>query len=344
MRRCPLLLVFLVVGLQSCGAAPQPDPQTIPLKGPVGEVNFLAMADWGQNTPHQRKVAEAMASYAKKMGNIQCALLGGDNFYLGLSGVDDPVWKNVFEDMYDAKRLNFPFFAALGNHDYQGNKAQIELDYARVHPKSRWKMPARWYRIDLSEEKAEGKTVAMILMLDSNKQVSSAEDWAAQLKWMDEQLASAPAGAWKICCAHHTLFSNGAHGDNGVLQVEWGALFKKHNVDMYICGHDHDLQHLEMPGWTQSFVLVGGGGGGVRPMRIDRRGPFSKSTYGFAHFQITPEKTTVRFLGEDGRVLHAFERNRAGSVTLLANTTSDKATTNPLRVIQGVDGKKGQGD
>ena len=58
----------------------------------------------------------------------------------------------------------------------------------------------------------------MILMLDSNKQVSSAEDWAAQLKWMDEQLASAPAGAWKICCAHHTLFSNGAHGDNGVLQ------------------------------------------------------------------------------------------------------------------------------
>ena len=61
--------------------------------------------------------------------------------------------------------------------------------------------------------------------------------------------------------------------------------------------------------------------------RNDQRGPFSKSIYGFAHFQITPEKTIVRFIGEDGRMLHAFERNRAGSVKVLADSPSDKATT-----------------
>ena len=59
-----------------------------------------------------------------------------------------------------------------------------------------------------------------------------------------------------MCCAHHTMLSNGVHGDNGVLQKEWGALFKKYKVDFYLCGHDHDVQHLEVKDWPMSFVLA----------------------------------------------------------------------------------------
>ena len=35
---------------------------------------------------------------------------------------DDPVWQNLFEDMYDAKRLYFPLSIATGNHEYDHDK------------------------------------------------------------------------------------------------------------------------------------------------------------------------------------------------------------------------------
>jgi hypothetical protein len=56
-----------------------------------------------------------------------------------------------------------------------------------------------------------------------------------------------------------------------------------------------------------SFILVGGGGADVRPMRNDTRGPFSKSAHGFASLRFTPMLMTVRFISRHGEVLHAFE-------------------------------------
>jgi tartrate-resistant acid phosphatase type 5 len=336
MRKISLLVVCLLAGLQACDSAPAAKPTTVPVAGPQGVVNFLAMGDWGSGSPKQKIVAETLASYAQKQGNIQAVVLAGDNFYMKLSGVDDPVWKTVFEDVYDSKRLNMPFFAVLGNHDYQENKAQIELDYAKKNPTSRWKMPARWYRVNIPQE----KPLVALIMLDSTKDKFSASDWAAQMEWMDKELASVPEGVWKVCVAHHTLFSNGSHGDNGVLQAQWGPILNKNHVDFFVCGHDHDVQHLEIPGWPESFVLVGGGGAGTRKMLRDQRGPFSKSLNGFGHFQFTPEKALVRLIGADGNELHAFERSKAGAIKILANMPNDKATTQPLKEIQGIGGNK----
>ncbi len=319
--------------------------QAAPVKdAPAGEVNFLAMGDWGQGTADQRKVAETLAVYSQKIGKIQCLLTAGDNFYVRMPlGVADPAWRTIFEDMYDAKRMTYPWFASLGNHDFEFGKAPIEIQYAREHPESRWKLPARWYRLDVMANGSE-KPVASVLMLDSNQQVATNEEWEAQKAWMDQQLGSIPPGTWTICCSHHPPFTNGDHGDNGKLQVDWGPILKKHNVDVYVAGHDHDLQHLEIPGWTQSFLLVGGGGGRIRPMLIDKRGPFSRMIYGFAHFTITPEKLLVHYVGENLEDLHTFERTKAGKVTIISTTSSDKATDKKLKTIQGIEGNKKSGD
>jgi len=156
---------------------------------------------------------------------------------------------------------------------------------------------------------------------------------------LDKQLASIPKGCWTIVCAHHPLFSNGLHGDNGVLQTQWGALFKKYNLSFYVCGHDHDLQHLEIPDWRTSFVLAGGGGAGTRTMRNDTRGPFSRAVHGFAHFQFKGDLATVSMVGEDGNILHAFTRTRDGVVKTVETTGSDRATSKPLKAIQGLEEK-----
>jgi hypothetical protein len=248
-------------------------------------------------------------------------LLAGDNFYVKLTGTEDPQWQTLFEDMYDSSVLNFPFFVALGNHDYQFGKDQIERAYAREHPNSRWKMPARYYRLEFPRE----KPLVTVLMLDSNRQVMSEPDWQAEQFWLKTELAKPRASKWLVCCAHHPLISNGNHGDNGVLQKSWGPLFAKYNVNLYIAGHDHDLQHLEMPNQPTSFLLVGGGGKEIRAMRNDIRGPFSKSIFGFAAMNFTPQAITVRLVANDGETLHAFKRMPDGRIEILEAGESDPA-------------------
>jgi tartrate-resistant acid phosphatase type 5 len=333
MRLLTCLTSWLVVAVAAVGFA-QATPNA-PTTQASEHANLLAMGDWGTNGPGQRAVAQAMADYVQSThAAVDGMLLVGDNFYMKLpGGVKDPMWQSAFEQMYDPVRLNFPFFAALGNHDYQNGKDAIELEYAKVHPESRWKLPARWYRIDLPKE----HPLVTVLMLDSDKDPLGSARWAEQIAWIETELAK-PRGTWTMCCAHHPLFSNGGHGDNGVLQNEWGKLFVKYNVDFYVCGHDHDLQHLQIPNWFTSFVLVGGGGQDTKLMRHDDRGPMSRLSHGFGHFEFTPQTATVRYINDTGKTLHQFTRDKSGKIDVQIVGGHDKAAINPLKALEGFGG------
>ena len=296
-------------------------------------VDLLAMGDWGTRATTQRSVAAAMAQYVKtSKRTFDGMLLLGDNTYLKPGQLTDEMWQAMFEKTYHADALDFPFYAALGNHDYSAESVNFQLDYARENPTGRWKLPSKWYRVDLPVE----KPIVTLLVLDSCKQFMKPEEWQEELAWIDAELAK-PRARWTVCTAHHPLFSNGDHGDNGVLQKEWGPLFRKHNVDFFVAGHDHDLQHLQLPGWQTSFVLAGGGGARVRPMRVDKRGPFSRSLYGFADFHLTDSLAKVRLVSGEGNIVHEFTRNPASKVNVNFTTPSDVAVPRTPRSINRPD-------
>ncbi len=292
------------------------------------KVNLLAMGDWGTG-------GDAMSRYVSQAEtHFDGMLLVGDNFYMNIpGGITDPVWQDVFEKMYDPAVLSMPFYVVLGNHDYQNGKDATELAYSRAHPESRFKLPARWYKVNFPAENPQ----VTVFMLDSDRDLMGKDLWAEELKWIDAELAK-PRAKWTLCCAHHPLFSNGGHGDNGVLQNEWGRLFVKYNVDFYICGHDHDLQHLQIPNWFTSFLLVGGGGADVKLMRHDDRGPLSRLTHGFANLTFNGDVATVKYINADGKLLHQFTREKAGKVTVQVEGGEDKAAPNPLRALEGFGG------
>jgi len=320
-----------LIGLVASICSAQTFPTTIPA-GP--RADFLAMGDWGEGKPAQKAVADALAQYAENQ-HVPFAgmLLAGDNFYVKLpGGADDPQWQTLFEKMYDPVRLPMPFYASLGNHDYDDRKDVIELQYAKLHPESRWKLPARHYRVELPPD----HPMVTVIMLDSNKQVINDLDWADQRRWLETELAKPRTTDWVICCAHHPLFSNGAAGNNGVLQKDWGTLFKKYHVDFYLCGHDHNLQHLEIPDWPVSFVMCGGGGAHAAPMLHDNLPPFSRTVYGFVHLTFTPQLAIVSYIGTDDQPVHVFMRTKAGVVTTLMSTKSDVPFDKPLELIQGL--------
>jgi tartrate-resistant acid phosphatase type 5 len=296
------------------------------------EVNLLAMGDWGANGPRQREVAAGMTRYIQSAGKkFDAMVLAGDNFYVALEGgIHDPKWKTMFEDLYDAKTFDFPWYVALGNHDYQLDRFMTEFAYAQANPQSRWKMPARWYRVDLPSPE---DPIVTVLMLDSNLTIMGEYGMAAEMKWLQTELAKPREAKWLIAVAHHPFVSNGDHGDTGPLARIWGPLFEQAKVDFYIAGHEHDLQHLQVEQFKATLLMVGGGGAGIRPMRNASRGPFSKSTYGFGHLTFTENEATARLLGPDAQVLHAFKRDLAGNINITQQGKSDPATPRTVRDV-----------
>ena len=282
-------------------------------------LHFLAVGDQGTTGRDQAAVARAMRAYRESTGiRLQSLLLLGDNIYnRAAAGLDpaSPHWRAVFEDVYPEGDFSCPCSAVLGNHDYSDNPGgeQAQLRYAK-RPGTRWHMPAKWYRTDVGE----GSETLTILALDSNEvpRHLSEPERAEQLEWLETQL-SGPRGRFTLVMAHHPIYSNGKHGDTDHLVRDWAALLEQHRVHLYLAGHDHDLQHLEMAERFTSFVISGGGGARTRALsRRDRPVPFARDVHGFTHVHLVGDELRISHHTVDGAVVHRFTKRSDGGVQM----------------------------
>ena len=293
--------------------------------------HFLMVGDWGAvSDGDQTTIAKAMQAYVAKHGISTDALfMLGDNFYGDMpGGVTSPRWQTQFESMYPAGVFPGNAYAVPGNHDYQNapdSKYAAELAYAAGS--SRWTMPGRYYRWTYP---TVNPTVTFIA-LDSNMPNEKAQpippdpsfytptdgDRQTQLTWLEGALAQPSGTPYLVVIGHHPLYTNGGHGDNATLIRDWDPLFQKYNVDLYLAGHDHDLQHIELAGHPTSFVSSGGGGAELSPLVSDEYGPYGSPVHGFTHLQVNAELMTVRHLDGTGSLLHKFTRDPSGVVTIL---------------------------
>jgi hypothetical protein len=288
--------------------------------------HMLAVGDYGvveRDLKRQKAVADAMTRYvtAGKLKPDALALLG-DNFYGGLAGkgVNSPRWDMNVEQMYPASTFGCPMYAMLGNHDYSDEKddrsAAAQLAYREHAPNSRWTMPAKWYRFDLPGQ----VPLASFIVLDTNwadngKDYLSAEDRGKQADWVAQEIARPRTAPWLFVLGHHPVFNDGKHGDTKGLVAELDPLLRKNKVDLYLCGHDHDLQHLEFDGHPTSFVVSGAGGARSYELAATERRRFGKSVYGFSHLEIQKDRFIVRHIDANGTLLYAFTKTRDGRVT-----------------------------
>ncbi len=287
----------------------------------------------------QTQVAAGMRRYASNSHLRPDALfLLGDSWYGDLEGgASSPRWVSQFEQMYPADAFPGPAYTMLGNHDYQMlppsvNKVEAELEYARTGrgldgKPTRWTQPARWYTFDFPAH----DPLIHCIVLDSNMPRADGsyqhgqdftlkpEEQAAQLRWLEAQLQKPRSTPFLAVLGHHPVFSNGPHGDHPVLVRDWDPLFQKYKVDLYMAGHDHDLQHLEFEGHPTTHFLSGGGGADLYVLRIDglERGPYAQEVHGFSHLSVTREALVLRHLDADGRFLYGISKSPAGKVTPL---------------------------
>lgn len=297
-----------------------------------GAIELLMVGDWGYSDDHaaQSGVARGMQAYARDRGiRPEALLMLGDNWYGALEGgARSARWKTQFEEMYPLEAFDCPAYGVLGNHDYQRwpeSKVDAELEYARTG-KSRWTMPARWYRFELPAR----DPLMTVIALDSNMPYAdgssnhgrdftlTTQQQAEQLAWLETELKRPRKTPFLVVMGHHPVYSDGKHGDHPVLIRDWDPLFREHGVHLYLAGHDHDLQHLEFEGHPTSFFLSGGGGADLYDLKVDpaKRGPYARKIYGFSHLSVTREQLTLRHLDSNGQILHAFGKRPAGRIAL----------------------------
>jgi tartrate-resistant acid phosphatase type 5 len=281
--------------------------------------NFLVVGDWGRDgNVHQREVAVQMGRAAQSLAS-QCVFSVGDNFYEdGVQAISDPLWRSSFEAIYSAPSLQVPWYVALGNHDYRGNP-QAQIDYATIS--QRWRMPSRYYKVSGSQIGAPHLDVFVIdtspLVHKYRKDVHSAiaanvvsQDVPAQLRWLDEQLSRSTA-PWKLVLGHHTIYSGGSgHGDTPETTELIEPLLRKHGVQAYINGHDHDLQHIRRGGVD---YLCCGAGSEVRPVQAVEGTLYCAARSGFAVLRSSLDSLSVEFRDFTGATLYRGEIPRGRS-------------------------------
>ena len=284
-----------------------------------GDQHWLMIGDFGSMEPAQTAVANGLKAYAQTLGaKPQGLLLLGDNFYKKTDkwSVKSERWKAGFEEMYPKDAFDCPCPAVLGNHDYHDNIGgeQVQLAYAKQGG-TRWHLPTKWYRMDTP--------LITFLCLDTNlrsvsggkqkdgkpkNSLTEAEE-EEQLAWFKGELAKPRTAPWLVVMGHHPVYSNGQHGDSKELVGTYAPLMQEHGVHLYLCGHDHDLQHLELEGQKTSFILSGGGGARVRELKNkDRRMPYGQNIYGFSHLAANQERLLVRHFDANRNLVHALEK------------------------------------
>lgn len=265
------------------------------------DLTFLVVGDWGTGSHDQRKVAVQMGKTAEAIG-ARFVISTGDNFYpSGVESVEDPQWKTSFEDIYAAPALSIPWYAVLGNHDHRGNvKAQV--DYSERS--SRWRMPTTYYK--RTESLADG-SLAEFFFLDSNMINRDYRGWRKlfssrqQVRWLERALA-ASAARWKIVVAHHPVFSGGSHKETSALVVWVRPLLERYGVQLYLNGHNHNLEHVVI---GKVHYLTSGAGSAPRAARTVEGSRFvAGGPLGFMTARLAPNEVEIEFIDGEGTTLY----------------------------------------
>jgi acid phosphatase len=290
---------------------------TLPAHAAAETLNFVLIGDWGRmGRDNQTDVAAQMAKTAAAI-NSQYTVSLGDNFYEnGVASVDDPQWQGSFEAIYTAPSLQSPWKIILGNHDYRGN-VQAQLDYAKTS--SRWQLPARYY-IDTQALPDGGK--ADFFYLDTSPFIKkylgtrtniSGQDSQAQLDWLDTALQNSTA-AQKIVIGHHPIYTALApeadyDHDQPDLIARLDPVLRKHNIQIYINGHDHNLQCVTMDGLT--YVTNGAGSQTYQASSAVIRNGFVSGNHGFMTIALSSQKLDFALIDMSGQTLYAQSITRA---------------------------------
>ena len=185
------------------------------------EARFQVFGDTGKGNADQRRVAEAM--------------LVGDIIYpRGLLSATDPKLVDLYLKPYGALS---EVHLMYGNHEYgDGRGAGVPeawLEAVRTGKAGDARIPQRYYSRRFL---VDGMTIRALFLDTATIAVDP-----LQLAWIKHEVDK--GADYTLVFGHHPIYSAGLHGVLAHMEKLLLPLLEG-KADMYVCGHDHNLQLL----------------------------------------------------------------------------------------------------
>jgi predicted phosphodiesterase len=212
-------------------------------------------------------------------------------------GRSEANWQRFFDIERDVLR-NAVWVPVVGNHEIRRpSRVGIQNFRRYVHVEEESPRPELDYALRYGN-------VRMIL-------ANAFDDWSSphMRTWLEAQLTRARTEGpddFLLVVIHWGMHSSGPHGENGSLRsAGLGDLFRRHNVDLVVAGHDHIYERGEERGLR--YLVTGGSGAPLYKHTTPRHYTqvFARQHH---YVRVDVERDSLSFvaLRPDGSVLDRF--------------------------------------
>ncbi len=282
-----------------------------------GQFTFMIASDLGRNGYYDQKPVAEMMGVVTRITDLEfVAALGDIHHFRGIESVEDPLWYTNYELIYPHPELMLPWYPLLGNHEYEGN-TQAVIDYSKVS--RRWDMPARYYSKTF---KATETTEVLLLWIDTprliDKYRNNPEEFAdaqsqsmeEELKWIESTLETSDA-KWKIVMGHHPIYAGTykSPSEREDLQLRLQPVLAKNNVDIFVCGHLHNFQHIKVDGSDIDYFVNTSASQTRKVDPIDGQ-LFGSPDSGFTLCTVNDNELIIAFVNKEGEIIYKYSRKK----------------------------------
>lgn len=302
------------------------------------QLRFASLGDWGKETKSQLMNAKYLKQFIKSE-RVTFIVSPGSNFLEGVKGINDPTWKTLYEDVYSEESGNMymPFFTVLGSRDWAGNytseviKGQggyiekkgettvVKDEDATAYP--RWIIPNYWYHYFTHFTVSTGPSIVKTGHKDMAAAFLFIDTWILSQNfpyknihkraWSDlkAQLAvSRKFADFIIIVADQPIYSSGSSRGSSYLAYHLLPLLKEAEVDLYISGHDNNMEVIE----DHDIAHITCGSGAVasgKPAIKSHNSIFFINEVGFCIHELSSVGITTKFISsKTGEVVHTHKK------------------------------------
>lgn len=310
------------------------------------QLRFASLGDWGKESKSQLLNAKYFKQYIKNE-RVTFIVSPGSNFLDGVKGLDDPAWKSLYEDVYaeESGDMYMPFFTVLGTRDWAGNynsellkgqgryvnkdgETTIETDIDKTaYPK--WIMPNYWYHYFTHFTVSSGPSIVKTGHKDMAAAFIFIDTWILSANfpykkiheraWADlkAQLNVAKKIAdYIIVVGDQPIYSSGSSRGNSYLAYYLLPLLKDAQVDLYISGHDHNMEILE-DGDIAHITCGSGTLSGAKGAMRNGKSLFYSNDIGFCIHELSSSGIITKLIsGKSGDVIYTHKINLKGKRSL----------------------------
>lgn len=281
------------------------------------QIRLMVASDLGRNGAYDQKPIAALMGRVAETDGIEAVLaLGDTHHYMGIESVNDPLWMTNYELIYCHPELQVPWYPILGNHEYRGN-TQAVMDYSSLS--RRWQMPSRYY----SKVFQDDSTSLRVVFIDTTPLIDkyhtdsvdypsvTSQDIEAQLAWLDKELLSARED-WVVVVGHHPIYADTPKSESERLDMQRRVdpILRRYKVNMYICGHIHNFQHIKPRGSKIDYVVNTSGSLARETVNMVEGSQFVSGQPGFSVLSCTHDNIQLDMLNAKGEVIHTVRQTR----------------------------------